>query len=94
MNDRYNEAIIGPIVITTRPISQGSRNRYPALLSRPASFRRSRFSSGVLAFVAIGWSRAQRWRSWHQPCRFDFISSTNFCAASAVVAFPKRTSVP
>jgi hypothetical protein len=27
VNDRYNEAIIGPPMISTSPISQGSKNR-------------------------------------------------------------------
>src|SRR3954454_4482677 len=35
---------MGPIVMTTSPTSHGSRNRYPALLSLPASLARSRRS--------------------------------------------------
>ena len=93
MNDRYNEASIGPIVITTSPISHGSRNRYPALLSRPASLAWRRFSSGVLALVR--WMvESSEMALMAQTCRFDFSSSTNFCAASAVLARPKSTSVP
>ena len=53
----------------------------------PLLFRR-------LGLDAMDRSKAQRWRSWHQTLRFDFSSSTNFCAPSAELVRPKRTSVP
>ena len=47
------------MVITNNPINHGIKNRYAALLSRPASFRRWAFSSGVLALSTFRWESSE-----------------------------------
>src|SRR3954452_20483438 len=47
------------MVITNNPMNHGIKNRYATLLSRPFSFRRWAFSSGVLALETFRWDSSE-----------------------------------